>query len=130
MSSSQILLLCFLGLWICSSTFALQATSSGTNPAFMLASGISAPEEMCVSVEGGRTDVDAQPVHLEPCAAAVAAGDGREIWKFQPNGQLVNTAGKKCMGMEAESKSVVLMDCDSAAAAGDGRSEWKLRASL
>lgn len=129
MLSSQVLLVCFLLMCGCCCAVTLQATvlqSSAANPAFMLVGGISAPEEMCLSVEGGRTDVEAQPIHLEPCAAAVAAGDGREIWKFQPNGQLVNTAGKKCMGMEAESKSVVLMDCDSAAAAGDGRSEWKV----
>jgi len=66
---------------------------------------------------------------VEPCATAIAAGDGREVWQNLPNGQLSNVAGKKCVGLRDNDVSdggiVALMDCDQASAAGDARSTWE-----
>lgn len=125
------------------------AGSEADSPAFMMASGIAAPSEMCMTVENGAShlsaeagamfndacagDVDAEgtEVVLEPCAAAIAAGDGRELWKLMANGQLSNVAGKKCVGLRDNSVedggSLVLMSCDEAASAADGRSEWEMQ---
>ena len=47
----------------------LALASQGGGSTFMLVAGISAPSEMCMTVTGGS-------VGLEPCLAAVAAGDG------------------------------------------------------
>ena len=70
------------------------------NPAFMIVGGISAASEMCLAVASGDLDrlkfscawlsvflgvvggfgTEEAAVALEPCAAAAAAGDGRELW--------------------------------------------------
>ena len=67
---------------------------------------------------------------LEECVGAVAAGDGRELWKLQPNGQLMNIAGDKCAGLQGNDVTdgghVVLMDCDAALKSNDGRSQWEV----
>ena len=47
----------------------LTLASQGSGSTFMLVAGISATSEMCMTVRGGS-------VALEPCLAAVAAGDG------------------------------------------------------
>lgn len=70
---------------------ALASASAADNPAFMLISGISGPSEMCVSALGGFVAVavglpicvcfhEKGVAALEPCAAAVASGEGRELW--------------------------------------------------
>jgi hypothetical protein len=70
------------------------------NPAFMIVGGISAASEMCLAVASGDLDrlkfscawlsvflgvvggfgTEEAAAALEPCAAAAAAGDGRELW--------------------------------------------------
>ena len=45
------------------------------NQPFMLVSGISGQAEMCLAAARGT-------VALQPCGAAVAAGDGRELWQL------------------------------------------------
>ena len=78
---------------------------------------------------GQATTNDAALV-LEECSGAIATGDGRELWKLQPNGQLVNVAGGKCAGIQSHNVSdggrVVLMDCDAAAKISDGHSQWEV----
>ena len=71
------------------------------NPAFMMVGGISAAAEMCLAAATGDLDgrkfswawlpvfrrvaggvgTEVAAVALEPCAAAAAAGDGRELWQ-------------------------------------------------
>jgi len=91
---------CFL-FW--SSLSHAVAVSDG--PSFMMISGISASEEMCLTAADGRhradlrllclatppmhagnVDIDGADVVLEPCAAAIAAGDGRELWQLRQEG--------------------------------------------
>jgi hypothetical protein len=88
------------------------------NSAFMMVSGISASSEMCLTVPSGVVDVIGATLGLEPCAAAVAAGDGRELWQHLPNGEISNIAGKKCIGVDGD--VVTLVGCD-------GSSIWELQ---
>jgi len=87
---------------------ATNARAAAENPSFMLVSGMTAQEEMCLTVADGK-GADAI---LEPCSFATAAGDGRELWQHLSNGQIANVGGKKCLG--AEGDTVALTDCDSA----------------
>jgi hypothetical protein len=102
---SQLCLVLFVLMLVCS--------CNGETPVFMLASGITASEDMCVTVDNGFVDVDGAEIGLEPCVAAIAAGDGRELWSFQPNGQMMNTAGEKCAGVGSDGNGVVMMSCDA-----------------
>ena len=129
--------------------FFLVALSAGaasetlaSSSSFMLISGVSAPAEMCLSVEGGvleyhlalccsllthavsgSNDADGTPITLEPCAQAIAAGDGRELWQQGPGGQITNVLSKKCIGVKSaeEGGAVLLTDCDH------GQSEWEVQ---
>ena len=77
----------------------------------------------------GSVDVEGAEILIEPCAAAIAAGDGRELWQSSPNGQISNVVNGKCVGLVdnavSDEASVALMDCDGASAAGDARSAWE-----
>lgn len=86
--------------------------AAADNPTFMLVGGISATEEMCLTTGGATTN--GADVVLEPCASAVAAGDGRELWQRLPNGQLTHATGQACIGVDGA--AVVLAACDGAAA--------------
>lgn len=86
--------------------------AAADNPTFMMVGGISAGEEMCLTTGGATTN--GADVVLEPCAGAVAAGDGRELWQRLPNGQLTHAVGEACIGVEGV--AVVLANCDGAAA--------------
>ena len=61
-------------------------------------------------------------ISLESCSKAIAAGDGRELWQYLPNGQIASVLGKKCMTLSS-GDSVSLMNCDEASA--DGGSSWE-----
>ena len=109
----------------------------------MIQSGITATKQMCLTTSGGQLSRSVQrlfrgnpsrvfagtAVVLEECMDALAAGDGRELWKLQPNGQLVSLGGK-CAGLldnDAQGGGqIVLMDCDSALKNNDGRSQWAM----
>ena len=66
----------------------------------------------------GTNSAEGASVVLERCAAAVASGDGRELFTFQAGGQIANVAGDKCLGVRddvaAEGSEVVLTACDEA----------------
>ena len=56
---------------------------------------------------------------LEPCAGAVGFGDGRELFSFQPGGQIVNVVRGKCFGVSgeehiADGNDIILVDCEEA----------------
>ena len=77
----------------------------------------------------GQIALDGAAVVLEDCIRSVAAGDGRELWKLQPNGQLVNVVGGKCAGLvdnDVVSGQIALMDCDTALKSNDGRSQFEM----
>lgn len=97
--------------------------SAADNPTFMLVSGISAPAEMCVSVENGHSDVDGAALVVESCAQSIAAGDGRELWQYLPSGQIASATGKKCISVGAGSV-VSLKGCDAS-----GSSQWEAQGS-
>jgi len=94
------------------------------NPAFMMVGGISAAAEMCLAAATG-VGTEVAAVALEPCAAAVAAGDGRELWRHLPNGQLASAVGGKCISTSGD--SVVMAVCDGASAwEAQGNGQLKL----
>ena len=95
----------------------------------MVISGMSSPEELCLTVENGMVDVEGAEVTLMPCVSGIAAGDGRELFTLQPNGQLLSALGNLCVGLAENDVSdgwrLVLLKCDFAAKAGDGRSTFE-----
>ena len=80
------------------------ARTVAENPSFMMVSGITATEEMCLAVADGaclnkgrvcalvggpcfrtflgKVGIEGADVTLEPCSVATAAGDGRELWEL------------------------------------------------
>ena len=64
---------------------------------FMIMAGITSGSEMCLVAEGGATGVDGASVMLEPCLESLAAGDGRELWKFSSGGAIQSSEGNKCL---------------------------------
>merc|ERR1719412_241739 len=81
-----------------------QAVNQSASQNFMIVSGITASSELCLVLENNN-------VHLEDCLAAIAAGDGRELFSFTPNGRLQNSGGK-CASLQ--NNEIVATDCDAA----------------
>ena len=86
----------------------------------MLVSGLtSRAGEQCFVAVG--TDLA-----LEPCLLAISAGDGRDIFQFNSDGQLFNAACQKCVsladGNTAHGGNLVMEQCRRSAETGDGRS--------
>jgi hypothetical protein len=106
--------LCLLA--VCSPVLGLQAgvalRTRGTSP-FMLVSGVTAPQELCVVGDGGT-------VLLSDCLAAIAQGGGQELWDLHSNGQLVSVASGLCAAVVGS--SVSLVGCDAAPPNG---SQWE-----
>ena len=92
--------------------------------AFMITKDAISPggEECLVSTEVG--------LRTELCLAAIAAGDGREVFAFSKSGQVRSSASGTCLAVQngdmADGGHVVFEDCDGALDAGDGRSVWEL----
>lgn len=87
---------------------------------FMLVSGVSASQEMCLV---GMSHVGAT---LDACAAAIAELDGREVWSLAAGGSLTNLATKQCLAAPpdaAAGSAVELAPCN-----GAGGSAWELQA--
>ena len=127
----------YLFVWLCCGISGITGsqlvakTGMSTNAAFLLASGVTAETEQCLVVAAGAVDLDRAAVVLMPCLDAVAAGDGREVWRSQPNGQIVNVVGGKCLILEensvVEGGRLSVGDCDGAAKSDDGRSQWEVQ---
>jgi len=84
---------------------------------FMITSGLtSSSSELCLTVQNGQIDVVGARVVLAPCSAAIAAGDGRELFSMQPSGELLSAAGKLCVALDgdAETGTLALAACGSA----------------
>jgi hypothetical protein len=84
--------------------------------AFMLMSGITSPVEMCLA------STISSDLTLQACASTVAAGDGRDIFSLQANGQLMNVATKQCVGLSQKDGGggrISMMNCDDTSASGD-----------
>ncbi|AFZ79194.1 bromodomain containing protein [Theileria equi strain WA] len=85
------------------------------SPLFMIKSGISSPEgEMCLQLEEGQNTNKARVV-LDTCTHAIAASDGRELWRHNSRQQIVSaiTYPPKCLTAADPSKhgSIILDDC-------------------
>ena len=60
---------------------------------FMLVSGVPAPDgELCVVARNGALEV-------QPCLAAIVAGDGAEIFSFGVDGELVSASSSACASL-------------------------------
>lgn len=105
--------------------FGLNAVSLIVEPyAFMLVSGVAAPTgEVCVMAQGSH-------VLAGPCLDAIAAGDGREVFFFSPEQQLVSSATQQCVVLRSPDPAFAgelgLQPCRPALDAADGRSAWEL----
>jgi len=80
---------------------------------FMLISGVTAPQDLCVVGDGGA-------VLLVDCLEAVAEGSGKELWQLQSSGRLVSASSGFCAA--AVGSGVALVDC---AAAPPNGSQWE-----
>lgn len=76
------------------------ASDAAPKPTFMIISGITAPEEMCLTAEAGPPNVAGVDVLLQPCAAAIAAGDGRELFRYE-DGHLMHIASHACVSLRS-----------------------------
>jgi hypothetical protein len=96
----------------------------------MLMNGATSEQELCLVTENGNSAHAGALVTLEACSSALAAGDGRELWKMTGAGQLESVVGGKCVVLGGNSPVgggvVELADCQSSAETGDGRSFWSL----
>ncbi|KAL7069268.1 hypothetical protein ACR3K2_02030 [Cryptosporidium serpentis] len=101
------------------------------SPLAMIISGITDPKgDNCLQVSGGRIQQEFAPVELDSCVYGIAAGDGRELWRIRPNGQIVSALSNppKCLAVAngdlSHESPLVIQDCELAEQAQDGRSYW------
>lgn len=79
------------------------------SPVFMIMSGVTAPSEMCLVALAENGIAARSDISLQPCAAAVAAGDGRELFSFE-GGQLVSIPSRTCL-KPSTNESLILDRC-------------------
>merc|ERR1740121_1190574 len=88
----------------------------------------SASGEQCVVEDGGTVIDNGGELAIGPCLDAIAAADGREVFHFSEDGQIVNTVGDKCVtlvdGETAGGGKIIMQPCSSSSSSGDGRSSW------
>lgn len=63
---------------------------------FMIISGSTAAAEMCLTIETDGAQAAGTGVLVQPCATAIAAGDGRELFGLE-DGQIVSISSRACM---------------------------------
>ena len=87
--------------------------------AFMIVSAAAPPSgEQCVAVSG-------RALSAQACLDAVAAGDGRDVFRFQGD-QLLHVASGMCVALaHGDGNQVGLQDCAVASRAQDGRASWE-----
>ena len=65
-------------------------------------------------------------VSLAACASGFVANDGRDMWRLESNGQLLNVGAGKCVAI-GKSGQVVLESCDAARGRNGGLSKWEMQ---
>jgi len=101
--------------------FGLNEVSLLVEPySFMIISGATSPDgERCLSAS-------ATGLIEEACLDAIAAGGGREVFRFEGE-QLLHVASQSCMALaDSGTQRVEMQDCDAAMQAQDGRASWHL----
>ena len=68
------------------------------SPKFMIISGSTAAEEMCLTAETDGAQAAGSGILVQPCATAIAAGDGRELFGLE-DGQIVSISSRACMAL-------------------------------
>ncbi|EDO08197.1 LCCL domain family protein [Babesia bovis T2Bo] len=96
------------------------------NPLFVIKSGISSPlGEMCLQLEEGRRDNNTRVI-LDLCTYAIAAADGRDLWRHDSRQRLVSAVTKppKCLTSVNPNKigPLVIADCKDD---GDDQCRWE-----
>ncbi|KAF7458590.1 F5/8 type C domain-containing protein [Cryptosporidium felis] len=109
----------------------LVALGSGS-PLAMIISGITDERgDNCLQVIGGKVQDEFAQVDLDSCVYGISTGDGRELWRIGPNGQIISAASNppKCLtvanGDFTGSSPLLIQDCEMAEQAEDGRSFWE-----
>ncbi|GFE53259.1 F5 8 type C domain containing protein, putative [Babesia ovis] len=96
------------------------------DPLFVIKSGISSPSgEMCLQLEEGRRDNNTRVI-LDLCTHAIAAADGRDLWRHDSRQRLVSavTNPPKCLTSVSPNKigALVIADCKDE---GDEQCRWE-----
>ncbi|ORM41917.1 uncharacterized protein BXIN_0474 [Babesia sp. Xinjiang] len=96
------------------------------DPLFVIKAGISSPSgEMCLQLEEGRTDNNTRVI-LDLCTHAIAAADGRDLWRHDSRQRLVSavTNPPKCLTSVSPNKigALVIADCKDE---GDDQCRWE-----
>ncbi|CDR96876.1 LCCL domain containing protein, putative [Babesia bigemina] len=96
------------------------------DPMFVIKSGISTTlGEMCLQLEEGRTENNTRVV-LDLCTHAIAAADGRDLWRHDSRQRLVSaiTSPPKCLTSVSPNKigALVITECNDE---GDEQCRWE-----
>ena len=94
----------------------LAVPSWGLPSSFMLVSGVTSSQEMCL------VGVKEVGVIVDACENAISKLDGREIWSLAPDGSLTSTGSSKCLGAKQiqNGAGLELLPCDA------NKARWEL----